>query len=182
MRTGSRFRRYLFLVSPMPSFRLRHVLVTPSARLRARSSKALGFSNLLCDFPLDSGHFGCCYLNSTGALNSSSTLASLAAFGVVRLNSVRGLLLDVASSGQATPHDRIARCCLERRDNQLTVNFVVHDFLQQWSTTVREDEQCVSKACSATPINARWWSYQEPCVRDDRKGINYAAKSWSNKI
>ncbi len=152
MRTGFRFRQHLFCAFRMPSFRLRPAFVTPSARLRGRSSKALELSNLRSDCPLDSAHFGRCYLESSGALNTSRTLGSLAASAVVRANSVRGLLFDVASSGQARVEDPIARRGLERRDKQLNVNVVMRDFLEQWSTTVPEGEKSVSETCSATPI------------------------------
>ncbi len=152
MRTGFRFRQHLFCAFPMPSFRLRHVFVTPSARLRDRFSKALGLNNLRSDSPLDFAHFGCWYLDSIGGLNASSTLGSLAAPAVVGTNGARGLLFDVASSGQTQVQDPVARCGLERGDKQLTVNVAVHDFLQQWSTNARGDEKSVSETCSATPI------------------------------
>lgn len=152
MRTRFRFREHLFCAFPMPSFRLRYVFVTPSARLRGRSSNALGLSNLRSDSPLDSAHFGRWYLDCIGALNTSSTLGSLAASSVVRANAVRGLLFDVASSGQAPAADPIAPCDVERGDNQLSMKGTVHDFLQHWSTNARQDEQFVSETCSAPPI------------------------------
>ena len=101
MRTGFRFPQHLFCAFPMSSFRLRHVFVTSSARLRGRSSNALGLSNLGSDSPHDSAHFGRWYLGCIGGLNASSTLGSLAGFAVVDTNGARGLLFDVASSWQA---------------------------------------------------------------------------------
>lgn len=152
MRAGSRFQPCWFFAFLMPFSRLRHVFVTPSARLRGRSSKAPGRSNLRSDSPLDSAYFGRWYLDSIGALNASGTLGLLAASVVVRANGVRGLLLDIASSGQAPVQDPVACCGLERRNNHLGVNVAVHDFLQQWSINAREDEKSVSEMCSATPI------------------------------
>lgn len=152
MRTGFRFRQHLFCAFPMPCFRLRHVFVTPSARLRDRSSKALGLSNLRSDLRLDSANFGRWYLDSIGGLTASSMLGSLAAPAVVGTSGARGLLFDVASSGQTQVQDPVARCGRERGDEQLSVNVAVHDFLQQWSTDARGNEKSVSETCSATPI------------------------------
>lgn len=154
MRAGSRFQRRWFFALLMPFFRLRHVFVTPSARLRSRFSKALGRSNLRPDSPLDSAQFGRWHLHSIGAFNASGTLGLLAASIVVGMNGVRGLLLDVASSRRAAAQDPVACCGLERRGNQLSVNVAVHDFLQQWSTNAREDEKSVSQTCSVTRSNA----------------------------
>lgn len=152
MRAGFRFRQHLSCAFPMPSFRLRHAFVTPSSGLRGSSSNVLGISNLRSDSPVDSTHLGRSYLDSIGGLNTSSTLGSLAASGVGRANAVRGLLFEVASSGQVPAPDPIARRGVEPRDNQLSINGTVHDFSQHWSTNVREEEQSLSETCSATPI------------------------------
>lgn len=182
MRAGSRIQRCWFFAFLMPFSRLRHDFVTPSARLRGRSSKALGPSNLRSDSPLDSAHFGPWHLDSIGVLNVSGTFGLLAACVVVCVNAVRGPLLDVASSGQAPVHDPVACCGLERRDNQLRLNAAVHDLLQQLSTNAREDEKSVSERVALLRSNACWSSREEKCVRSERKEFNYVAKSWSNTI
>lgn len=119
MRAGSRFRRCWFFAFEMPFSRLRHAFAMPSDRLRGRSCKALGLSNLRSDSPLDCAHLGGSYLDPIGASNSSSTLGSSGVSNVVRANSVRGLLFHTGS-GEAPVS--VAHCCLERSDHQLKTN------------------------------------------------------------
>ena len=83
MRAAPWFRRYWFFAFPLPFFRLRHVFATPSDRLRDRSGKALGLSNLRSDSPLDPGYVERSYLDSIGASNGYSTLGSLGVSYVV---------------------------------------------------------------------------------------------------
>jgi hypothetical protein len=120
MRVDSWFRRHWFFAFPLPFFRLRHVFGTPSARLRDRSGKALGLSNLRSDSPLDSVPVGASYLDSVGASNSSGTLGSVSASYFVLANGVLliGLLFDTDSAAQAPVEDHIVHCRLERRDNR----------------------------------------------------------------
>lgn len=66
MRAGSRFRWYWLFAFPLPFCRLRHVFGTPSDRLRDRSCKALGLSNLRSDSPLDFTYVGRSYLGPFG--------------------------------------------------------------------------------------------------------------------
>ena len=101
MRADSWFRRYWFFAFPTPFFRLRLVFATPSDRLRNRSCKALGLSNLRSDSPLDSTHVEGSYLDPVGASDGSSRFGSLGVSNVVRANSVVGLLFHTDSSGQA---------------------------------------------------------------------------------
>ena len=72
MRAGSWFPRYWCFAFPLPFFRLRRVFATPSDRLRDRSGKAPGLSNLRSDSPLDSVHVGGSYLVPVGASNGTS--------------------------------------------------------------------------------------------------------------
>jgi len=92
MRADSWFRRHWFLAFPLPFFPLRNVFATPSDRLRDRSGKTLGLSNLLSDSPLDSVHVGRSYLDLIGASDGSTTSGSLGVSYVVAANGVRGLL------------------------------------------------------------------------------------------
>jgi hypothetical protein len=133
MRVDSWFRRHWFFAFPLPFFRLRHVFGTPSARLRDRSGKALGLSNLRSDSPLDFVDIGRSYLGYVAASNSYSTSGSLGGSYVVLANGVPGLLFDTDSSGQALVLDRKVHCRPERSecwDNQPSTNAWVHNFSQ----------------------------------------------------
>lgn len=180
MRAGPGFRRCRLFAFPMPSSRLRHVFVTPSVRLRGRCCNALRLNNLRSDSPLDSAHFGRCYLDSIGALNAFSTLGSVAASAVVRANGVRGQLFGVASSGKAPVQDPISRCGLERRDNRLSINVSVHDFAQHLPSSAREEERSACETCSATPIKCALVFAQGTTGQMIERSSNYVAKSWSN--
>ena len=116
------FLRYCFFAFRLPFFRLRHVFGTPSDRLRDRSCKTLGLSNLRSDSPLDFGQVGRSYLDRIRASNGSGTLGSLSVSQVVLANGVPELLFDTESSAQALVLDRIVHCRPEHWDNQLSTN------------------------------------------------------------
>ena len=175
MRVGSRFRRYRFLAFALPFFRLRYVFATPSDRLRDRSGKAPGLSNLRSDSPLDSFHVGRSYLDRIGS-NGSSTLGSLGVSYVVLANGVLGLLFDTDSSAQALVLDRIVDCRPERWDNQLSTHVGSTTSHNRAYPIVCTQEQSVSGTCIAIPISLGRVRTIEPYVRDDRKGDQLCRK------
>ena len=177
MRADSWFRQYWFFAFPLPFFPLRYVFATPSDRLRDRSRKAFGLSNLRSDSPLDSVHVGRSYLDPIGASNGSGTLGSLSVSHVVVANGLLGLLFDTDSSAQALVLDGIVHSRPERWDNQLSTNVA-----PQLLTTVLIPFPCacaresVSGTCWAIPISLRGVRTVEPYVRDDRKGDQLCRK------
>ena len=170
MRADSCFRRYGFFRFPLPFFRLRYVFATRSDRLRDRSRKARGLSNLRSDSPLDSVAVGRSYLDPMGASHGSSTLGSLGVSYVVFANGVLGVLFDTDSSAQALVLDCIVDCRPERWDNQLSTNVGVRNFSQPCLSHARRQEQSVSGTRSAIPISLGRVRTIEPYLRDDRKG------------
>ena len=122
MSADSWFRRYWFLAFALPFFRLRHVFATPSDRLRDRSGKVPGLSNLRSDSPLDSAYVARSYLDSVGASHGSSRSGSLSVSYVVLAMGVLGLLFDTDASAQAPVQDRLVQCRPERWDNRRSDN------------------------------------------------------------
>jgi hypothetical protein len=179
MKVGSRFRRYWLFAFALPFFRLRYVFATPSDRLRDRSGKALGLSNLRSDSPLHSVHIGCSYLHFIGASSGSGTLGLLSVSNVALANGVLGLLFDTDSSEHSSTQalflDRIVHSRPERWGYQLST--------MSGSTTVPVPSAYARAVC--------FWNVQCDSNRIGtishtsemtEKEINYVAKSRSNSI
>jgi len=183
VRAGSRFRRYWFFAFALPFFRLRYVFATPSDRLRDRSGKALGLSNLRSDSPLHSVHIGCSYLDLIGASSGSGTLGLLSVSYVVLANGVLGLLFDTYSSEhsstQARLLDRIVHSGPERWGYQLSINVGVNN---------RACPMCVRKSSLFLECTVRFQSAWHEFGQSNHtsemteREINYVAKSRSNTI
>lgn len=183
MRAGPRSRRCWFFAFPLPSFRLRHVFATRSDRLRGRSCKAPGFSNLRSDSPLDSIHVERLYLDPVGASDGSSTSGSLGVSNVVRASSVVGLLFHTDSFGQALVLDPVLRCRPERRDDQVSINVG-----SPTTSHNRAYPVCVLNSSlflePTLQFPSAWHGLAQTNHTSEmtEKEIYYVAKSWSNTI